>query len=80
MNTATQRVPILKQTRRRDYVFLLDDLELTMHKDQLDRVTKLWNVGLRIEVLAEFEKRNPIEVLIALMHQAKKGCKVRAFY
>jgi len=80
MNTATQRVPILKQTRRRDYVFLLDDLELAMHKDQLDRVTKLWNVGLRIEVLAEFEKRNPIEVLIALMHQAKKGCKVRSFY
>jgi len=80
VKTATQRVPILKQTRKRDYVFLLDDLELAMHKDQLNRVTKSWNSGARLEVIAEYEERNPVEILIALMHQAKKGCKVRAFY
>ena len=80
MNTATQRVPILKQTKKRDYVFLLEDLELAMHKDQLNRVTKSWNDGTRIEVIAEYEERKPVEILIALMHQAKKGCKVRAFY
>jgi len=80
LNTATQRVPILKQTKKRDYVFLLEDLELAMHKDQLNRVTKSWNDGTRIEVIAEYEERKPVEILIALMHQAKKGCKVRAFY
>lgn len=80
MNTTTQLVPILKQTRKRDYVFLLEDLELVMHKGQLSRVTESWNDGTRLEVIAEFEKRKPIEILIALMHQTKKGCKVRAFY
>jgi len=80
LNTTTQRVPMLKPTRKRDYVFLLDDLELAMHKEQLNRVTKSWNDGTRIEVIAEYGERKPVEILIALMHQAKKGCKVRAFY
>lgn len=62
---------------RNDYVFLLDDLEFAMTKDQLERVTQYWNEGYRIPSIAEMEQRNPIEILIALIHQAKKGRKVR---
>lgn len=61
----------------KDYVFLLEDMEFAMTKDQLERVTKNWNEGYWIPSIAEMEERNPIEILIALIHQAKKGRKVR---
>jgi len=79
MNTTTQRVPMLKQTRKRDYVFLLDELELAMHKDQLDRVTKAWNDGMEIEEISKEERRHAVEILLALIHQAKRGNKMRPF-
>lgn len=61
----------------KDYVFLLEDMEFAMTKDQLKRVTKKWNEGYWIPIIAEMEKRNPVEILIALIHQAKKGRKIR---
>lgn len=61
----------------KDYVFLLEDMEFAMTKEQLSTVTKRWNEGHRIPDIAEDESRNPVEVLIALIHQAKRGCKVR---
>lgn len=79
MKTITARVPLIKQSRKRDYVFLLEDLELTMHKDQLQRVTEKWNEGSKVEVIAKEEERNPVEILLALMHQAKTGFKMRPF-
>jgi hypothetical protein len=68
---------MIKQTRKRDYVYLLDDLELTMTKNQLERVTQNWNEGYRIMSIAEMERRDPIEILFALIHQAKRGRTLR---
>lgn len=79
MITDTHTIPVIKQSRKRDYVFLLDDLEMTMHKDQLKRVTESWNDGKDIEDIAKKERRNVVEILLALIHQAKRGCKVRPF-
>lgn len=73
---ATDGAP-LKIEVGKDYVFLLDDLEFAMTKDQLERVTQYWNDGYWIPSIAEMEQRNPIEILMALIHQAKRGRKMR---
>jgi len=62
-----------------DYEFILEDLELAFPKDQLKRVTKNWNDGSGLEEIAENEKREPLEILLALIHQAKRGFKLRPF-
>lgn len=62
---------------RNDYIYLLEDMEFAMPKDQLERVTKMWNEGYWIRFISEIEKRDPIEILIALIHQAKRGRKLR---
>lgn len=62
-----------------DYVFLLDDLELAMTREQLKRITKAWNDGMELEEIAEDERRDPVEVLLALIHQAKRRNKLRPF-
>ncbi|MGM8212608.1 hypothetical protein ACLIBH_07420 [Virgibacillus sp. W0430] len=57
--------------RARDYVTLLDgDLEFRMHKEQLQVITDLHNNGIHYEDIAQKIKREPIEVIIALLHQA----------
>lgn len=61
----------------KDYVFLLDDMEFAMTPEQLDRVTQNWNNGYKVSELAEFERRDPVEILIALIHQAKRGKRLR---
>lgn len=73
-------VPMLKQNRRRDYVILLDGLEFAMPKKQLKRITKLYNLGLTYREIAEKEQRDPYEVVLALLHQVKKGQEMRSFY
>jgi len=62
---------MIKQTRARDYVILLEDLEFAMPKTQLKRITDKHNSGLEIEEIAKNEGRNVYEVILALLHQAK---------
>ena len=76
---ATNTSRVLKIKPGLEYVFLLDDLELAMTKEQLDRVTKAWNSGMELEVIADEESRNPIEVLLALIHQAREKNITRPF-
>lgn len=61
----------------KDYVFLLEDMEFAMTKDQLERVTKNWNNGIKITDIAQSERRDPVEVLIALIHQARRGIRLK---
>lgn len=63
----------IQQTSARDHVILLGDLEFSMPKEQLKEITELHNDGTRYEEIAEIVKRNKFEVLLALIHQAKKG-------
>lgn len=78
MNTLSQgNPPILPETRARDYVILLEDLEFCMPKQQLEKITNLHNSGTDIEDIAMKVKRNPYEVLLAIIHQVKRGIKMR---
>lgn len=61
----------------KDYIFLLDDMELTTTKEQLKIIIQSWNGGESIKSIAKKERRDPIEVLIALIHHAKRGGAVR---
>lgn len=79
MNTASSNVPILKLTKMRDYVFILEDLELAFPKQQLEEITYQWNNGMELEHIAEFHKRDPREVFLALFHQADRGLVTRPF-
>lgn len=80
MNTATPyNTPMLKQIGRREYVFILEDLELAFRVDQLEEITYQWNNGMELEHIAEFHKRDPREVFLALFHQADRGLVTRPF-
>ncbi|MCG5104415.1 hypothetical protein [Oceanobacillus alkalisoli] len=80
MNTMhAYRAPLLKQTRHRDYVFVLEDLELAFPKDQLESITIAWNNGMELENIAEKYKRAPEEIFLALFHQAMENKVTRAF-
>lgn len=76
---ATNTTQVLNIQPGLDYVFLLDDLELAMTKEQLNRVTRAWNDGMELEDIAAQERRHPVEVLVALIHQAKRKVKLRPF-
>ena len=76
---ATNTTQVLNIQPGLDYVFLLDDLELVMTKEQLRRVTVAWNNGAELEEIAAEERRHPVEVLLALIHQAKRGNITRPF-
>ncbi|WP_096269480.1 hypothetical protein [Paucisalibacillus globulus] len=77
INTLIKTPLHIKQTG--DYVILLEDLEFAMPKDQLREITQLHNNGMKLEDISQEVKRNEYEVLIALMHQAKRGVRVRPF-
>lgn len=71
-------IPILPEDGT-DWVILLEDLEFAMSRKQLERITRSWNRGTSVERLAELEKRRPIEVLLALLHQSNQGKQLRPF-
>lgn len=54
----------------KNYVFLLEHLEPAMSVEQLDRVIEKHNAGMHYNEIAEDERRNPAEIVIALIHQA----------
>lgn len=80
MNTKNPyTVPLLKEKRRRDYVFILEDLELAFPVDQLEEITDQWNNGMEMEEISKLQKRHIHEVFLALIHQAIKEKVTRPF-
>lgn len=73
MNTLVGYTPILNTDRARENVILLEDLEFAMPKDQLEDITELHNSGMDFQDIAKEVRRNPYEVIIALLHQVKSG-------
>lgn len=69
MNTTGVAIPILKQMKNPNYVFLMEHLEPAMTVDQLDRIVEKYNSGIDYKLIAKQEKRDPAEVLLALLHQ-----------
>lgn len=60
---------------RDDYIILLEDLEFGMSKEQLDYILRLHNEGWHYLDIAEHVGRDPYEVIIALLHIARRAHK-----
>lgn len=74
MNTSKAYfAPLLKQTRMRDYEFILEDLELAFPVEQLEAITESYNDGMEVKQIAKLHKRHEDEVALALFHQRRKG-------
>ena len=78
MNT-NSALALIPPRRARDYVFILDELEFAFPKEQLNLITKHWNSGMELEDIAKRHKRKPEEVLLALIHQARRNEIERPF-
>ncbi len=61
----------------KDYVIMLEGLEFATTENQLDRIAQNWNNDHTISQIAKMESRPPLEILIALIHQAKRGRRLR---
>jgi len=67
----------MKPERARDYVILLDDLNFQMSKNELKYITDLHNAGMEFEEIAKKLKRDPYEIILALLHRVKNGANIR---
>lgn len=73
MITDSEWYPAIKTNR--NYVFLLEHLEPAMEKEQLNRVIEKHNAGMNYKLIAKQERRHPVEIIVALLHQitTRKG-------
>ena len=60
--------PVLDSDKK--YIFLLEHLEPAMEVEQLDRVITKHNEGIDYKLIAKQERRHPVEIILALIHQA----------
>ena len=72
-------IPRIKKSRKDDYVFIFENLELAFEKNQLKQITKDWNNGLDVEKISKKHKRHSTEVLLALIYQASNQKIKRPF-
>lgn len=77
MNTLQRNAPMIELTG--DHVILLEDLEFSMPVKQLERITRLHNEGVDFQEISQRVKRNPYEVVLALLHQTKRGKGIKPF-
>jgi len=80
MNTLTNTYAHLKQTRSREYIIALDGLEFAFSKVQLEQIKELHNAGYHFKDISKIVKRNPYEVIIALLHLAREGAWLRPIF
>lgn len=73
INTANSYVPIIPLKKYNSYEIALEDLEFVFTKNQLHEITVMHNNGVWVTDIAKNIKRNEYEVLIALIHQHRKG-------
>lgn len=62
-----------------DYVYAFEDLELTFTKKQLDRIAFLWEAEYSLEDIAIKERRKDLEILLGLIHLARRRVFDRPF-
>lgn len=62
-----------------DYVFAFEDLELAFTREQLKRIAFRWESGYELSEIAEKERRPEIEILLGLIHLARKEVFERPF-
>lgn len=76
--TDTRSIPLLEEGK--EYIFLLEDLELAIEKNQLNRIVEYHNAGMDFRDIAKRERKMPEEVFLALFHAGidttrRKGMK-----
>lgn len=79
MRTDTSRPPLIDDIGYKNYVFLLDDLELAMNRQQLERIKELHNEGRTVKEISKYERRNIYEIIVALLHLVKGGHALKPF-
>jgi hypothetical protein len=57
---------------RKNRVVVLEDCNFIWEKFELDRIVKMWREGMTIFYMGEALKRDPDEVLLAIIHLARK--------
>lgn len=57
---------------RLDRVLVCDELDYTWDRPELRLLAKMWKDGISVKTMAEHFSRDPDEVLIALIHLARK--------
>lgn len=55
--------------KQQKYIYLLEHTDLRMTQNQLDRIIFNHNCGIDYRKIAFAERRDPLEVMAALMHQ-----------
>lgn len=70
MNTLGSTVQMIKP-QEEPYIIMLEDLEFAITRKELWHITNLHNAGMRLEDISLEVKRDPYEVIIALLHQAR---------
>lgn len=73
MNTLGYQVPRLRSKNARDNIIALDGLEFAFPIDQLEKIKNMHNTGYHFNQISQAVKRNPYEVIIALLHLAREG-------
>ena len=68
---------MIKNGKARDNTILLEELEFSMPNAQLQNITDLHNDGMAYEDISKKVKRNKYEVLLALIHQGKRGKRLK---
>lgn len=72
MNTAGDNIPTVKKPFDY-YEAILEDFEFYFPKWQLQKITDLHNGGKHIDDISRTVKRKPMEIFLAILHQAEKG-------
>ena len=59
-----------------EIVTLFDDLVIDFSQEMLDEILIQYNTGYSPEEIAEYTKRDPDEIFLALFHLSRKGKEV----
>jgi hypothetical protein len=67
----------LYRAPRRNRVIILEDADFIWDEDELEEMITLWNKGVSAKRMGAIFKRDPDDVLLALIHLAKQDLITR---
>lgn len=59
--------------RKEEIVTILEELDFTWTRAQMDHVKQYWNIGKSLLDIADITKRKDEEVFLLLLHLSRKG-------
>lgn len=61
-------------------LIILDDLDFSFTQEELDAILTMWKQGGSIDVIGEYLRRLPDEILLALIHLHRNGKEVEGLF